>query len=83
MCEERGRQQKLKAGILVRRVLHKSTVAVGENRGGVDSEQGQVRASPLSGAGDGEPGVEALSGQIVEEEAGGVSCGHHNYLAWL
>lgn len=58
-------------------------VAVGENWGGADSEQGQVRASPLFGAGEGEPGVEALSGQIVEEEAGGVSCGHHHYLAWL
>lgn len=60
-----------KARKLIRRLLHEFTEDVGEDRGGANREQGQVRASLLFGAGESEPGVEALSGMRVEEEAGG------------
>lgn len=60
-----------KAEKLVRRLLQKCMVGEGEDWRGAHSEQGQVRASSLSGAGEGDPRVEALSGTTVEEEVVG------------
>lgn len=56
-----------KATKLNRRLLHKFSEDVAEDRGGENSEQRQVRASLLFGAGVGEPGVEVLSGMRVEK----------------